>query len=247
MRLLVDVGNSALKWAFAKGEGIVGGDRFVHRGLDTAAQLSLAWGSLQRPAEICVVNVAGEAMASTLVAWTRQHWSLMPKFFSSGDMACGVTNAYSAPENLGVDRWAALIGAHHQHLGAVCVIDCGTAITLDLLAADGQHRGGLILPGIEMLKQMLLADTAEVKPSAAPPLATLLASSTGAGVHGGAVYMAVAAIDRLVNDVAARLGQDIKVLITGGDAGTILTLLAHPAHHDPELVLRGLAILAGET
>jgi type III pantothenate kinase len=140
-----------------------------------------------------------------------------------------------------------LIGAHHQHLGAVCVIDCGTAITLDLLAADGQHRGGLILPGIEMLKQVLLADTAEVKPSAVPPLVTLLAGSTGAGVHGGAVYMAVAAIDRFVNDVAARLGQDIKVLITGGDAGTILTLLAHPAHHDPELVLRGLAILAGET
>lgn len=247
MRLLVDVGNSAVKWAFAGGDGIAGGDRFVHRGLDIAAQLSLAWGSLQRPAEVCVVNVAGEAMASTLTAWTRQHWSLIPKFFSTGDTACGVTNAYSVPENLGVDRWVALIGAHHQLRGAVCVIDCGTAITLDLLAASGQHQGGLILPGVETLKQMLLEDTAEVKPSAAPPLITLLASSTGAGVHGGAVYMAVAATDRLINDLTAKQGPDLEVLITGGDAGTILTLLAHPAHHDPELVLKGLAILAGET
>ena len=247
MRLLVDVGNSAVKWAFAGGDDIVDADRFVHRGLDIAAKLNLAWGSLQRPAEVCVVNVAGEAMASALTAWTRQHWSLMPKFFSTGDTACGVTNAYSVPENLGVDRWVALIGAHHQCRGAVCVIDCGTAITMDLLAASGQHQGGLILPGIKMLKQVLLEETAEVKPSAALPLATLLASSTGAGIHGGAVYMVVAAIDRLVNDVAAKQGPDLEVLITGGDAGTILTLLAHPAHHDPELVLKGLAILAGET
>ena len=247
MRLLVDVGNSAVKWAFAGGDGIAGGDRFVHRGLDIAAQLSLVWGSLQRPAEVCVVNVAGEAMASALTACTRQHWSLIPKFFSTGDTACGVRNAYSVPENLGVDRWAALIGAHHQCRDAVCVIDCGTAITMDLLAASGQHQGGLILPGIKMLKQVLLEETAEVKPSAALPLATLLASSTGAGIHSGAVYMVVAAIDRLVNDVSAKHGPDLEVLITGGDAATILTLLARPAHHDPELVLKGLAILAGET
>ena len=247
MRLLVDIGNSAVKWAFAGGDDIVDADRFVHRGLDIAAQLNLAWGSLQRPAEVCVVNVAGEAMASALTAWTRQHWSLIPKFFSTVDAACGVTNAYSVPENLGVDRWAALIGAHHQCRGAVCVIDCGTAITLDLLAASGQHQGGLILPGIKMLKQVLLEETAEVKPSAALPLATLLASSTGAGIHSGAVYMVVAAIDRLVNDVSAKQGPDLEVLITGGDAATILTLLARPAQHDPELVLKGLAILAGET
>jgi type III pantothenate kinase len=247
LRLLVDVGNSAVKWAFARVDGIAGGGRFVHRGLDITAQLSLAWGALQRPADVCVINVAGEAMASNLTAWTRQHWSLIPRFFSTGDTACGVTNAYSVPENLGVDRWAALIGAYHQCRGVVCIIDCGSAITLDLLAASGQHLGGMILPGIEMLKQVLLKDTAQVKLSAAPQLTTLLASSTDAGVHGGAVYMAVAAIDRLVNDLAAEQGQDLEVLITGGDAGMILTLLAHPAHHDPELVLKGLAILAGET
>ena len=247
MRLLVDVGNSAVKWAFAGADDIAGGDRFVHRDLDIAVQLTLAWGSVLRPAEVCVVNVAGEAMASALTAWTRQHWSLIPKFFSSGDTACGVTNAYSVSENLGVDRWVALIGAHRQHRSAVCVIDCGSAITLDLLAASGQHQGGLILPGIEMLKQVLLEDTAEVKPSAIPTLVTLLASNTGTGVHSGAVYMVVAAIDRIIGDLTAKQGQDLEVLITGGDACTIVTLLARPAHHDPELVLKGLAILAGET
>jgi type III pantothenate kinase len=115
-----------------------------------------------------------------------------------------------------------------------------------MLAASGQHQGGLILPGIDMLKQVVRQDTAEVRPSEESAVATLLANSTGDGVHSGAVFMVAAAIDRIISDLVAMQGQDVEVLITGGDAGTILTLLARPAHHDPELVLKGLAILAGE-
>jgi type III pantothenate kinase len=191
--------------------------------------------------------VAGEVMARALTDWTRQQWALTPHFFSTTATACGVTNAYSSPEHLGVDRWAALIGAYHQGHGAVCVIDCGTAITLDVLASSGQHQGGLILPGIDMLKQVVRQDTAGVRPTVETMMVTLLASSTGVGVHSGAVFMAVAAIDRIISELAIMQGEDVEVLITGGDAATILPLLARPAHHDPELVLKGLAILAGET
>ena len=246
MKLLVDVGNSTVKWALVGADGLINRHQFVHRGRDVAEQLPRSWASLQRPAEVCVVNVAGEAMAHILTDWTRQHWSRTPHFFSTTAAACGVTNAYTSPEQLGIDRWAALIGAHHQSRGAACIIDCGTAITLDMLAASGQHQGGLILPGIDMLKQVVRQDTAEVRPSEEPAVATLLATSTGDGVHSGAVFMVVAAIDRIISDLVAIQGQDVEVLITGGDAGTILTLLARPAHHDPELVLKGLAILAGE-
>lgn len=247
MRLLVDAGNTTVKWALYKAGDFVSGNRFVHRDREIAGQLSRAWAPLQRPAGVYVANVAGEDMGKALTDWTRQQWSQTPVFISTSGAACGVINAYKVAADLGVDRWAALIGAHHHSRGAVCVVDCGTAITLDLLAASGQHLGGLILPGIEMLKRMLREDTAEVKPSADSLAATLLASNTGAGVHGGAVYLAVAAIDRIINDIAATQDQDYEVVITGGDAGMILTLLARPARHDPELVLKGLAILAGET
>jgi type III pantothenate kinase len=117
---------------------------------------------------------------------------------------------------------------------------------VDLLLANGHHQGGLILPGIEMLKRTLREDTAELRSSAEVQAASMIASSTGAAIHGGAVYMAVAAIDRIIGDITATQVQDFEVIITGGDAGTILTLLAHPARHDPALVLKGLAILAGE-
>jgi len=246
MMLLVDVGNTAIKWGLCKAGKIVTADRFVHRDNDLTEQLPRHWTSLQAPDEVCIASVAGEALNTTLSAWIRQQWSLSPRFISTTDAACGVTNAYPVAEDLGVDRWAALIGAHHHTRGAVCIVDCGTAITVDLLAANGHHQGGLILPGVELLKRGVQQDTARVRPATEVQAASLLVNNTGAAVHGGAVYMAVAAIDRIIDDIAATQHQDFEVVITGGDAGTMLPLLARSAHHDPALVLKGLAVLAGE-
>lgn len=246
MMLLVDAGNTAIKWGSCKAGEIVATDRFVHRDSSLAEQLTRYWTSLQPPDEVFIANVAGARLADILSAWTQQQWSLIPRFAGTADTACGVTNAYSVAADLGIDRWAALIGAHHHTRGAVCIVDCGTAITVDVLAANGRHQGGLILPGIELLKKVVREDTAEVKPSTEAQTVTPFASSTGAGIHGGAVYMAVAAIDRIISEITATQDQDFEILITGGDAGKMLTSLTHSALHDPALVLKGLAILAGE-
>jgi type III pantothenate kinase len=246
MMLLVDAGNTAVKWGICEAGEIVSADWFVHRGFSITEQLTRYWSSLQPPDEVCITSVAGEALDAALSAWTQRQWSLIPRFISTTDTACGVTNAYPVAADLGVDRWAALIGAHHHIRDAVCIVDCGTAITVDMLAANGHHQGGLILPGVELLQQVVQQDTAGVRPVTEMPVVNLFANNTGAGVYSGAVYMAVTAIDRIINDIASAHDQDFEVVITGGDAGTMLPLLARSAHHDPELVLKGLAILAGE-
>jgi len=246
MMLLVDVGNTAIKWGLCKAGELVAADRFVHRNSSLGEQLTRNWTALQPPDEVFIANVAGEQLAEALSVWMQQRWSLTPRFASTTGAACGVTNAYSVAADLGVDRWAALIGAHHHIHDAVCIVDCGTAITIDVLGANGHHLGGVILPGVELLKQVLQNDTAGVGPATEQLAAKLFANKTGEGVHGGAVYMAVAAIDRIINDVAAMQDQDFEVVITGGDAATMLPLLARSAHHDPALVLKGLARLAGE-
>lgn len=245
MMLLVDVGNTTVKWGLYEAGEFIAADWIVHRDYNLTEQLTRFWTSLHPPDEVCIANVAGEQMANALSAWTRQQWSLIPRFVSTTDEACGVKNAYPVAEDLGVDRWAALIGAHHHMRGATCIVDCGTAITIDLLAANGHHQGGLILPGVELLKQVVQQDTAGVRSSAEIQPTTLFANNTGAGVYGGAVYMAVAAIDRIINDIAATQDESFEVVITGGNAGVILPLLARPAFHDSTLVLKGLAILAG--
>jgi len=246
MMLLVDAGNSTIKWALYDAGCLQGGGRFGYRDQNLAALLDPAWGALPVPTRIVVASVAGDGVAAALGDWTRARWSVLPHYLQSSAMAAGVCNAYDVAQDLGVDRWAALVAAHHHYPGAVCIIDAGTAITLDLLAADGRHLGGVILPGIEMLKTVLLEDTARVLTACPSGPAGVTASSTAGGVHGGAVVMAVAAIERIIAAHAATQPEGMTRLLTGGDAGALLTLLAGQLQHDPELVLKGLAILAGE-
>lgn len=246
MKLLIDVGNTAVKWGLCEAGVIVKSGHYMHRGSDVGVLAEQYWSGLSVPAGICIANVAGTQLAQQLSGWIETRWGITPVFIATTGQACGVTNAYAVPGSLGVDRWAALIGAHHHGGGATCIVDCGTAITLDMLAADGVHQGGLILPGIEMMKQMLLKNTAVVNTSTTQQVAKLFAMSTGDAVNSGALYMAAAAIDRTVGDMAEALGIAADVIITGGDASRIETLLAMPVCHDPELVLKGLAILAGE-
>ena len=245
MILLLDAGNSSVKWGLCEAGSIAAGGSFMHRGNDFNSLADQSWSDLQTPADIYIASVAGKDLEEQITGWIRQQWDISPVFITTSGQACGVSNAYTVPENLGVDRWAALIGAHHHGIGAVCVVDCGTAITVDMLAADGVHRGGLILPGVEMMKHMLLKNTAVKSTFCTQEPANLFAMSTEDAINSGALYMAVAAIDRIVADMAATPGARPDVVLTGGDASRILTLLACPARHDPELVLKGLAILAG--
>jgi type III pantothenate kinase len=117
------------------------------------------------------------------------------------------------------------------------------------VAASGAHRGGLIVPGIEIMKRSLLKDTSDIRFNRiadSQPIA-LLARGTADAVNSGAVYLASAMIDRVMSDIVAECGENIEFLITGGDAGRILPLLGRQPNHDPDLVLKGVAILARET
>ena len=139
---------------------------------------------------------------------------------------------------------ADVVAAHASQRGACCVVDCGTAITLDVLAGDGLHLGGLILPGITSMRRSLTKDTAGIRDVEGEPR-ILLARSTGAAVAAGTLYAAVALVDRVVNDVANELHQPVACLITGGDAPQVRPLLAVHSVLRQDLVLHGLALLAG--
>jgi len=246
MKLLLDVGNTAVKWARSTNGGLVSPGRFVHRAGDIGALADAAWSGLRPADEVVIANVAGRDTEAALADWFRAHWQVQPVFLRATATACGVTNGYTDPETLGIDRWAAVVAAHHDYPGALCVVDCGTAITLDMVTAEGEHRGGLILPGIGILQQTLLQNTAQLRLSGKSPVTTPLADTTTAGISAGAVYLLVAAIDRCVADMRAEQGTGIDIIMTGGDAGRILPLLQGNAHHAADLVLRGLAMLAGD-
>ena len=246
MNLLLDVSNTAVKWACESSGRLGASGHFVSRAGNIETLAEAAWSRLQPADKVLVASVAGNDTEAALLAWFQENWQVQPVFLRSTASAFGVTNAYTDPETLGIDRWAAIVAAHQRYPGAVCVVDCGTAVTLDMVTAGGEHRGGLILPGIEMLQQMLLQNTAQLRLSAKQPAATPLAETTAAGIYSGAVYMLVAAIERSVADMRAEQRVGIDIVMTGGDAGRILPSLHGVVQHQPDLVLQGIAMLAGE-
>lgn len=252
MILLVDIGNSRIKWASLTKK------RLEHSGNaprskdpgTLAADLEQAWRKVRKPRAVVVSSVAGSAYAEALSVWTTERWQLQPRFVTAEGKAFDVTNAYSKPERLGADRWAALIATRRQLGGAACIVDAGTAVTIDVISAQGVHQGGLIIPGLAMMRHALLEQTEELLPATETPVSgdiSLLARDTRDGVNGGTLYALVAVIDRVVADVRTELGTDLTRIITGGDAETLLPLLAGNYHHHPDLVLEGLAVIAEES
>lgn len=247
---VVDAGNTFIKWAGVEHDALKNTGRALRPEDRFQSFADEAWAALPVPERVIVANVAGQSFGDKLAAWTEKTWQRRPEFVVSQRTACGVRNAYLEPHKLGVDRWVAMIAAHRLVQGAICVISCGTAITLDVLTGNGEHQGGLIVPGLTMMRHALLEGTQGIAQNLAASGTSgqpaLLARDTQGGVQGGTLYATVAVIDRVVADVSAELRTAVACVITGGDAATLLPLLAGRCRHEPDLVLHGLAIIAGE-
>jgi type III pantothenate kinase len=243
MILLLDVGNSSIKWGVLTDGTVVPKGSFRHHGGDLVTAMREHWLSLARPERVLVSNVGGPAVAECLETWTKSTWDVRCEFVIPPQAGWGVANAYVEPERLGADRWAALVAVRSQGLVPACIVDCGTAITIDALAATGEHLGGLIIPGVSMMRHALFENTRGI-PNEGDGAVALLARSTRDAVTGGTLYAAVAVIDRVTADIAAELREPITAIITGGDAQRVTPLLAANFRHEPALVLEGLAIMA---
>ena len=238
MNLVLDLGNSRCKWALAN-DGLTPGGAFAY-GDDFTRALDQAFGPLSRPAQVAAVSVAGTARTDVLAHWVQRHWNLELLRFSAHAAQCGVTNSYKDPAQLGADRWAALIAARARVQGAVCVVDCGTAITVDALDHQGVFRGGVIFPGFALMLSGLYQGTQGVQASVGDP-DTCLAQTTPDAVAAGVLYSLAGGIDRILDEQAAELGSAPQVLITGGNAKVLSSLMRHTTTLVPDLVLEGVA------
>lgn len=247
--LVLDVGNTRVKWACLTPGGLQDFGDAPLGGADLTSLVTAACARHGRPARVVTCNVAGEECAARLRAATEKHWGLRPEFVAPVRSACGVVNGYREPERLGADRWAALIAARHLNLGAAYIVDCGTAVTVDALDAAGAHLGGIILPGLALMRAALNTRTRGIN-YAAPHDNTLditpLARDTANAVASGTLYAVAAAIDRAATDIGNTLPDAVRI-ITGGDAERVRPLLAGAWRHEPHLVLQGLAVIARDT
>ena len=245
MKLVVDVGNSRIKW---KHDGMP-----AAVAADSLQQLSLQWQDLKN-VEIRGASggcVRGRSLADKIDELARAYFDKRIDWQFSVSEACGVRNAYKQPGNLGVDRWAALIAAHEKLPGQACiVVDAGTAITVDLLDASGLHLGGVILPGAKSMldtlnrAEQLFADTNrnlhEFAQSVQP-----CTDNTQDAVLTGIVFAVQGGVKAVIEQQAGQINAKIEtlpIILTGGDS-TMLKLDSLQTQQVPDLVLEGYRVL----
>ncbi len=244
--LLLDLGNTRLKWAWSH-EGRLQDPRALdHRGRPIGPLLNDAFRGSPTPGGILVCSVAATPTTAALKAWLQGRWPLHPHFVRSQRQALGVTNGYHDHRRLGVDRWVALIGAYHHHGGELCLFDCGSALTFDAIDAQGQHLGGAILPGLGLMQRLLedeLGLDAQQHGQVEP---NLLARSTEDGIATGTLASAAAFVERAHQRLDRGRGR-WRCLLSGGDADAIAAQVTIPVQIEPLLVLKGLALIAEHT
>jgi type III pantothenate kinase len=249
--LLIDIGNTRIKWARFDGKRLGRQQAAVHSGWggEDYARRVIGFG---RPLDrILVVSVAGARANRSLTLAARRAAAPAPEFVVSQRSAGGVISGYVEPWRLGVDRFIAAIGAHYLAKGkAVCVVGVGTAMTVDLVDAKGRHRGGAIIPAPTLMVDSLLNNTDGIRRRAqggARGGSSLFGRSTRAAIMQGSRYAAAALIDRAVGEARALVpGRAPLVMLTGGGASSIQPLVRSRCVSVPDLVLRGLAALCAE-
>lgn len=245
MNLLIDAGNTRVKWALAE----AGSDSWLRSGVLSVERASDLpqfftdcfgkFGTNPENVQIWASNVAGKTVAQHIRDIGTGH---QPRFVVAREKQCGIRNGYSSASQLGSDRWATLIAAWHLARNECLVVCCGTATTIDTLSNHGEFLGGLILPGVELMQRSLHDATAQLQPAQgkyAP-----FPQNTADALLSGAIQATCGAIERqhaLLDNI------DAPVLLSGGAAEQIAPHLNLEARMVDNPVLQGLLLIAQET
>jgi len=278
--LLVDIGNTRIKWAlwYAGRLGRIGAAAYRDWSSEDFARHLFRQPRAKRASRlerIIVASVADEGVLRRLAAGARRAHSAggassssmrrtsIPtlEIIETSRRAAGVVTRYEEPWRLGIDRFLAVIAAHHlAGSRGACVINAGTAVTLDLVDGQGVHRGGAILPGPQLMMESLLRQTAGIARRArgssrggVPSRAgvpsrsgAIFARDTAAAIEQGAVHAVAGAVERAIAASRQELGgAPPLVILTGGGAAELRRLLRVRCIEVPDLVLRGIALHAG--
>ncbi|HLA73522.1 MAG TPA: type III pantothenate kinase [Steroidobacteraceae bacterium] len=243
--LLVDIGNTRVKWALLRGTKLGRMHAALHDGKPAALRaLVRAASSVDDVVAVCV---AGARLERALSAAVKQRFGFTPRFIRSTRQAVGVRSGYRETWRLGADRWVGAIGAFAFARGAVVVANIGTALTIDAVTAAGKHLGGAIVPGPSTMIESLLSGTHGIRRRARGGMAStrsLYAADTASALGAGATHAAAAFIDRAVAEAAEKMGARPVLVLTGGAAPALKAYIKSRAQVVPDLVLRGLAVLA---
>lgn len=255
MILLLDAGNTRLKWAVVDGENrAVASERVIvdqgsidyHDGRANDDRLRSALHEIAAKFvffEVWVSSVAGEQREAALAQLCTVLFGLPPTYVHVTAEACGITNHYHSIENLGVDRWVAAMGLYASLGVNRVIVDAGTAVTVDLVSSENVFMGGAILPGSRLMHDSLVGQTAGIK-SDRQNVLTAIGRDTNECVNVGAKYGLAGAIDRVIGEFVATINNNRpwQIVMCGGDGLWLKNLVKTtlPISYEPNLIFDGL-------
>lgn len=240
--LLVDIGNSYLKWGVDSEQGFVfgGSCKSAPELIDT-----LFAHQFKRliPDDMFVACVGDKSVQQKLFEKAKSSWNIDAELMASPAKGCGITNAYADYEKLGSDRWAAMVAAFDKIKGPVCVVSSGTAVTLDAVNSKGEHLGGLIIPGYGLMQDCLQHGTRmDIRNNTSSTIQFELGQSTEGCIQQGVAVAISSMVDRVFKKLQTEL-PGIRLILTGGDAESLHNQLGCESSIDSHLVLKGLGII----
>lgn len=231
MRLLIDIGNTRIKYGVHDGLAWLFQRAFAH-----ADGLTFELPAELKIASVTAVSVAGAELNSAVESLLSARGQRV-QWFASTTAVGGLRNAYANPVQLGPDRWAAAIAAWQRVQGACIVVCAGTATTIDIVTADAQFRGGCIVPGLAMMRRALAGGTAAL-PFAEGHLVAI-PDNTADAIFSGCLNAQLGAIARMRAQLPAA-----PIVLSGGAADALAHELDAPVVVAPGLVLEGLLAAA---
>ena len=243
--LLIDIGNSSLKWCIVNSNGLSKMSQQLYPKDISADFFIQCWSTLEKPKDIVVSCVAQDTVWQALEKACFELWDIKVQKVNSLKKQFGLINAYDNVSSLGSDRWCAMLGGLEQASSAFIIINAGSALTVDVVNEAAQHLGGYIVPGVNMMKNSLDLYTAQVQVGSTnnvlPDLS--LGHSTEDCVESGIHLLVVKFIEAIYEKVSLNM-KGCQVFVSGGDAESIADLLSFNCDVVPDLVLRGLAVIA---
>lgn len=236
--LQLDVGNSGAKWRLMKGSAVA--SRGVYRTTEEASRAQLL-GCAPVVDRIWISSVASSEAESKLSAMLTSQFNVQPWFALTAPETGELRNSYVEPERMGVDRWLAMLGAKQRSTGRLCVIDAGSALTIDLVSAQGEHEGGYIIPGPALMERALLLDTDRVRFDETVEYSLSPGTSTAQAVRHG---IALAQVGAVSVALAQHEVDEDALFFCGGGGQLLQELLGMGGQLVPDLVFDGLEVMA---
>ena len=249
MLLTIDVGNTNTVLGVFHGEELIANWRLTTAREQTVDEYGVLTRNLFTLAGLDRDAISGVIISSVVppVNWTlgemsRVYFGQKAMFVELG-VKTGMAVLVDNPSEVGADRIVNGVAAFHEYGGPCIVVDFGTAITFDAISAKGEYLGGVIAPGLGISSEALFARAARLPRVEIKDPGKVIGTNTVTHMQAGLYYGAVDMVDGMLARMKKEIGENVRVVATGGQAKLVSKGSKHIQHTDEFLTLTGLRLI----